>query len=91
MITAEQAIKIAKAYAEKRGRGWDECSLKTTPVSLAGEPVWRILTADVKYSEAFPWMMEYFPSPSYYYVSMVEGKCIAVGTRENDIQPILRK
>lgn len=54
-------------------------------MTLNGEPVWQISTSDSKYSEELPWMMEHMPNPSYYYISMVEGKCVAVGNRQEQI------
>jgi len=84
MITQEKAIQIAKDYAEKNGRGWDERNYEASPITLNGEPVWMISTSDNKYSEELPWMMEHMPNPSYFYISMVEAKCIAVGNRLNE-------
>ncbi|WP_342322505.1 hypothetical protein AAEY27_19850 [Kosakonia sp. BYX6] len=88
MITQEKAIEIAKYYAQESGRGWDERYHEANPMTLNGEPVWQIITSDVKYCEKLPWMMEHMPNPSYYYISMVEGKCIAVGNRTEQIQPV---
>lgn len=85
MITQEKAIQIAKDYAEKNGRGWDDRYHEASPMIINGEPVWMISTSDNEYSEELPWMMEHMPNPSFYYISMVEAKCIAVGSRVNEI------
>ncbi|HGM6861702.1 TPA: hypothetical protein ACKQDZ_003058 [Serratia rubidaea] len=84
MITQGQAVEIAKDYAKKSGRGWDERYHESSPMMLEGEPVWMIATSDVKYSDELPWMMENLPNPAYYYISMVTAKCIAVGSRRED-------
>lgn len=88
MITKEQALDVAKSYAVKSGRGWDERYHEATTMVLDGEYVWKISTADTQYSKELPWMMEHMPNPSYYYINMATGKCIAVGTRENDFQKV---
>jgi hypothetical protein len=84
MITQEKAIQIAKDYAEKNGRGWDDRYHEASPITLNGESVWMISTSDNEYSKELPWMMEHMPNPSYFYISMVEAKCIAVGNRLNE-------
>ncbi|RDT52853.1 hypothetical protein DXF93_19905 [Escherichia coli] len=84
MITQENAIQIAKDYAEKNGRGWDDRYHEASPITLNGESVWMISTSDNEYSKELPWMMEHMPNPSYFYISMVEAKCIAVGNRLNE-------
>ena len=53
-------------------------------ITLNGESVWMISTSDNEYSKELPWMMEHMPNPSYFYISMVEAKCIAVGNRLNE-------
>ncbi|WP_343711412.1 hypothetical protein [Kosakonia radicincitans] len=84
MITQEKAIQIAKDYAKQNGRGWDDHYYEASPITLNGEPVWMISTSDNEYSKELPWMMEHMPNPSYFYISMVEAKCIAVGNRLNE-------
>lgn len=84
MITQDKAIQIAKDYADQNGRGWDERYYEASPMILNGEPVWMISTSDNEYSEELLWMMEHMPNPTYYYISMVEAKCIAVGSRVNE-------
>ncbi|EMM0378639.1 hypothetical protein RI820_001011 [Pluralibacter gergoviae] len=91
MITSEKAIQIAEEYAEEYQRGWDHDHHEATKVNLQGEPVWMISTSDIKYNEDLPWLMEHFPNPVYYYISMVSGLCIAVGNRRNEIFPVKRK
>ncbi|MGK3126861.1 hypothetical protein ACCY16_22365 [Candidatus Pantoea formicae] len=88
MISKETAIQIAKEYAEKSEKGWDEHYHEAEKTNLNGEPVWMISTSDIKYNDALPWMMEHFPNPVYYYVSMVNGICIATGNRSNEFQII---
>jgi len=88
MITGEKAIQIAKEYAERNEQGWDEHFHEVEKRNLYGEPVWMVSTSDVKYSAELPWMMEHFPNPVYYYISMVNGICIAIGNRRNEIYRI---
>ncbi|QTF06612.1 hypothetical protein HC231_00685 [Brenneria izadpanahii] len=88
MITQEKALQIAKDYAEQHGRGWDKRYHEASPITLKGEPVWMVSTSDVSYSDELPWMMDHMPSPSYYYISMVEAKCIALGNRPNEFQRV---
>lgn len=85
MITSEQAINIAKKYAEKYKSGWDDDYHDTVKVNLNGEPVWLVSTSDIKYNEDLPWLIEQLPNPVYYYISMVNGICIAMGNRRNEI------
>lgn len=84
VITQKKAIQIAKDYAEQNGRGWDERYSKTSARTIDGEPVWMISTSDSEYSDELPWMMKHMPNPAYYYISMVEARCIAVGSREGE-------
>lgn len=88
MITKQQALAIAKSWAETSGRGWDEHFHEATAITLEGEPVWMVATSAIAYSIELPWMIEEMPEPSYYYISMVEGKCIAVGSRQHEIQRV---
>lgn len=85
MISKEKATQIAKAYAEKREMEWDDHYHEVKKINLKGEPVWMISTTDIKYKDELPWMMEHFPNPVYYYVSMVNGICIATGNRHNEV------
>ncbi|EPK0740987.1 hypothetical protein ACAF60_21130 [Klebsiella aerogenes] len=88
MISREQAIAIAKAYADTSGRGWDNRYHEAQPMMLDGEPVWWVATTDCEYSTELPWLMEQLPNPSHYYISMVSACCVAVGSRENDYQRV---
>ncbi|MGY5958269.1 Phage protein [Kosakonia sp. BK9b] len=88
MIIKEQAVEIARRYAAEQNRGWDEHYHEATPMTLFGEPVWKISTMDIKYSPELPWLMEYLPNPAYYYISMVEGRCIAIGTRNGTVHGV---
>jgi len=88
LITQAEAIEIARAYAEESRRGWDEHAHHATVISLYGEPVWMIATTDVEHSTELPWLMTHLPNPRYYYISMVEAKCIAVGHRVNQYQRV---
>lgn len=90
MITQEKAIQIAKDYAEESGRGWDERYQQANPMTIDGEPVWMISTSDIEYLDELPWMTTHMPNPSYYYISMVDAKCIAVGTRLNEFMRIIK-
>jgi len=84
VITQEKAIQIARDYAEQNGRGWDDNYHKASAMTIEGEPVWMISTSDSEYSDELPWMMKHMPNPAYYYISMVEARCIAVGSREGE-------
>lgn len=84
MITQEKAIEIARNYAEQNGRGWDDLYHKASPITIDGEPVWMVSTSDIEYSDELPWMIKHMPNPSYYYISMVDARCIAVGRREGE-------
>jgi len=84
VITQERALQIARDYAEQNGRGWDDNYHKASVMTIEGEPVWMVATSDIEYSDELPWMMKHMPNPSYYYVSMVEARCIAVGSREGE-------
>ncbi|EMY7927061.1 hypothetical protein ACUQ0H_003870 [Klebsiella aerogenes] len=86
MISCEQAIAIAKVYAAKTGRGWDEHYHEAQPMMLDGKPVWWVATTDCEYSAEQPWLMEQLPNPSHYYISMVSACCVAVGSRDNDFR-----
>lgn len=88
MISREQAIAIAKAYADTSGRGWDKRYHEAQPMMLDGEPVWWVATTDCEYSTEQPWLMEQLPNPSHYYISMVSACCVAVGSRESDYQRV---
>ena len=88
MITQAEAIEIARDYAAQSRRGWDEQAHHATVITLYGEPVWMIATTDVKYSSELPWLMTHLPNPRYYYISMVEANCIAVGHRANQYQRV---
>jgi hypothetical protein len=88
MISKEKAIQIAKEYAQKSEKGWDEKYHEAEKTILSGEPAWIISTSDIKYNDELPWMMEHFPNPVYYYISMVDGICIAIGNRRNEFQSI---
>ena len=88
MITKEKALGIAKAWAIANDSGWDERYCEAAVMTLQGEPVWMVATSAITYSKALPWMIEEMPAPSYYYISMVEGKCIAVGSRQHEIQRV---
>lgn len=88
MITQAEAIEIARDYAAQSRHGWDEQAHHATVITLYGEPVWMIATTDVKYSSELPWLMTHLPNPRYYYISMVEAKCIAVGHRANQYQRV---
>lgn len=88
MISKEKAIEIAKQYAEKSEKGWDDKYHEAERTNLRGEPVWMVSTSDIKYNHELPWMMEHFPNPVYYYISMVTGICIATGNRKNDFKTV---
>lgn len=81
MVTSQEALEIARIYAEQNGRGWDERYFEVNETIIDGEPLWMVSTSDVAYAENLPWMMTHMPGPSYYYVSMLKAKCVAVGTR----------
>ena len=84
MITQEKVIQIARDYAEQNGRGWDDNYHTASAMTIGGEPVWMVSTVDIAYSDELSWMMTHMPNPSYYYISMVEARCIAVGSREGE-------
>ena len=84
MITQETAINIAREYAERSGRGWDNRYHEAIPSIVKGEPVWIVSTCDMKFSKELPWMMEHMPNPVCYFISMVNAKCIAVGRKVDE-------
>lgn len=85
MINDNEALEIAKKYAQKTGYGWDERFHEVEKTHLDGETVWMISTSDLKFSDELPWMMENMPNPVRYYINITDGTCVAVGSKGGNI------
>lgn len=48
MVTSQEALEIARIYAEQNGRGWDERYFEVSETIIDGEPLWMVSTSHAK-------------------------------------------